>query len=79
MVCWAKGRDSEEIAGEIYARSLFLVFFFVFLCSLNSSCWWRGMPVWHLWIGRARHPGLGAVGFAVWMAYAWRFDLGYGG
>ena len=23
------------------------------------------MPVWHLWIGRARHPGPGAVSFAV--------------
>ena len=23
------------------------------------------MPVWHLWIGRARHPGPGAASFAV--------------
>ena len=23
------------------------------------------MPIWHLWIGRARHPGPGAASFAV--------------
>ena len=23
------------------------------------------MPFWHLWIGRARHPGPGVVSFAV--------------
>ena len=39
--------------------------FWVFLCSRNSSFWWSGTPSWHLWIGRARHPGPGAVSFAV--------------
>ena len=29
------------------------------------------MLVWHLWIGRARHPGLGAFSFAVEV-----FDVG---
>ena len=43
-----------EIAGEIYVRPLFLVF-----------CFFCVVPVWHLWIGRARHPGPGAVSFAV--------------
>ena len=27
------------------------------------------MLVWHLWIGRARHPGPGAVSFAVEVFY----------
>ena len=39
--------------------------FFGFLCSRNSSFWWRGTPVWHLWIGRARHPGPDTACFAV--------------
>ena len=30
-----------------------------------------GTPVWHLWIGRARHPGPGAASFAVEV-----FDVG---
>ena len=39
--------------------------FRVFMCSRNSSFWWRGAPVWHLWIGRARHPGPDTASFAV--------------
>ena len=37
--------------------------------NLNSSFWWRGTLVWHLWIGRARHPGPGAASFAVEVFY----------
>ena len=37
----------------------------MFLCSRNSSFWWRGTLVWHLWIGRARHLGPCAASFAV--------------
>ena len=39
--------------------------FWVFLCSRNSSFWWGGLLVRHLWIGRARHPGPGSAGFVV--------------
>ena len=63
MMCWQRGH-SGEIVGKFYVRPLFLVFL-VFLCSLNSSFCWGGVPVWHLWIGGARHPGPGAVSFAV--------------
>ena len=31
--------------------------FRVFLFSRNSSFRWWGQVLWHLWIGRARHPG----------------------
>ena len=64
VMCWhiELTEHSEERAGEIYVRPLFLVFLGV---CLNSSFWWRGMLVWHLWIGRARHPGPGAASFAV--------------
>ena len=27
------------------------------------------MPVWHLWIGRARHPGPGTASFVVEVFY----------
>ena len=29
----------------------------LFLVSLHSLWWFWGCLVWHLWIGRARHPG----------------------
>ena len=56
------GLHPGEIAGKIYARPLFSRFGF-FLCSRNSSFWWCGTPF--LWFGRARHPGPGALSFAV--------------
>ena len=67
MHVWYFGlrEHSGEIASTIYVRPFFIVFFFVFLCGRNSSFWWGGTPVWHLWIGRARHPGPGAASFAV--------------
>ena len=64
MVVWVKGACLRNCRQNIRKTS-FSRFFFVFLCSRNSSFWWRGTLVWHLWIGRARHPGPGAAGFAV--------------
>ena len=55
---------SGKIADTIFVIPLFLVIWF-FLCSRDSSFWWGGTLVWHLWIGRARHLGHGAASFAV--------------
>ena len=38
---------------------------FVFLLSRISGFLWCGVVLWHLWIGRARHPGPGSVAFNV--------------
>ena len=45
-----------EIAGKNMVRPLFLLFW-VFLLSRNSRARFWGLFLWHLWIGRARHPG----------------------
>ena len=38
---------------------------FVFLLSRICGVLWCGVVLWHLWIGRARHPGPGSVPFLV--------------
>ena len=65
MVFWAQGAFWRNCRQNIRKTFFFVSRFWVFLCSRHSSIWWRGTPVWHLWIGRARHPGPGAARFAV--------------
>ena len=83
MVLWVKG--AFWINSRQNLRKTSFSHFRVFLCSRNSSFWWSGAPVWHLWIGRARHPGPDTVSFVVevsnggGLAHAWGFGLGYGG
>ena len=72
-VYWAKGALGE-IAGKICVRFSPVR---VFLFSRNSleRCWVQ--VLWHLWIGRARKPGLGPQHVVVdvfnvgVLAYAW--------
>ena len=72
-----------EFAGRSTVSSLFLLFL-VFLFCRNSRKWFWGLILWHLWIGRARHPGPAPlpshVGVEVlkcgWLAYPWGFILG---
>ena len=57
---------------------------FVFLLSRISVFFWSGVVLWHLWIGRARHPGPGSVPFLVvvlnvggWLAHCdFALDVG---
>ena len=53
---------SGEIAGKFYVRPFSPLSF-----AVESNIWflWGGVVFWHLWIGSARHPGPGAVSFAV--------------
>ena len=51
---------SGEIAGINNVRPLFLLFR-VFLFSRNSMVRFWGLVSWHLWIGRARHPGPSSI------------------
>ena len=44
-----------EFAGKNMVRPLFSFLFFLF--SRNSREFFWGLIFWHLWIGRARHPG----------------------
>ena len=44
----------------------------LFLVSLHSLWWFWGCLVWHLWIGRARHPGPGSgLGVEVFNISGW--------
>ena len=44
----------------------------LFLVSLHSLWWFWGCLVWHLWIGRARHPGpVPGVGVEVFNISGW--------
>ena len=52
-----------EIAGKIYVRPLSSLF--VFLLSRLSGFLWGGVVLWHLWIGRGRHPGPGSAPFLI--------------
>ena len=54
MHVWYFGlrRHSGEIAGKI-------------VCKTSFSRFWVFVPGWHLWIGRARHPGRGTASFVV--------------
>ena len=47
LAFWFSGEHCGEIAGT----------FKIFLFSRNSSYRFWGQVLWHLWIGRARHPG----------------------
>ena len=47
---------SGEIPGKNNIRPLFLLFGF-FCLSRNSIKYFWGLVLWHLWMGRARHPG----------------------
>ena len=50
--------------GENFHKTSFSPLF-VFLLSRISVFFWGGVVLWHLWIGRARHPGPGSVPFLV--------------
>ena len=43
----------------------------VFLVSSHSLKFYWGCLVWHLWLGRARHPGPGSVGIEVFNVGGW--------
>ena len=58
MVFRAKGHPGE-IAGKNFVRPLSL--FLLFLLSRISGFLWSGVVLWHLWIGRAGHPGPGSA------------------
>ena len=59
MVYWTKGaprRNCRQKNGETSFSP-----FRVFLISRNSRDRFWGLVFWHLWIGRARHPGPSAT------------------
>ena len=58
MHVWFIGieRHFGELAGKNNVRPLFLLQWF-FLFSRNSRVRFWGLILWHLWIGRAKHPG----------------------
>ena len=66
-VSWVKGAFWRNCRQILCKTSLSR--FRVFLCSQNFSFWRSGVPIWHLWIGRARHPGPDAASFAVEVFY----------
>ena len=47
-----------EVAGKNNVRPLFLLF--GFFCLVEILGYW-GLVIWHLWIGRSRHPGPNSV------------------
>ena len=55
MVYWNKGALRRNCRQKPYKTSFSP--FLVFLFSRNSSVQWRSVVPWHLWVGRARHPG----------------------
>ena len=63
MVFWAKGCILEKLQAK-YTQDLFFSFLgFSVWSKLFFLVGWYAF--WHSWIGRARHPGPGAVSFAV--------------
>ena len=54
-VYWTKGA-LRRICRQKYSETSFSPFC-VFLFSRNSGVRFWGLILWHLWIGRARHPG----------------------
>ena len=58
MHVWFIGHREHfgEFAGKSTVRPLFLLFCF-YLFSRKSRVRFWGLILWHLWIGRARHPG----------------------
>ena len=75
-----------EIAGKSMVRPLFLLSWFFCLVGVLRVRFW-GLILWHLWIGRARHPGPASpsqhVGLEVFnvggCADSWGFSLGRSG
>ena len=63
MVHWNKGALRRNC--RLKQRKTSFSPFLVFLFSRNSGFLWGGVVLWHLWIGRARHPGPGSVPFLV--------------
>ena len=55
MVYWTKGAP-RRTCRQMHGKTSFSPFS-VFLCSRNSRERFWGLVFWHLWIGRARHPG----------------------
>ena len=55
MVYWTEG-TLRRIYMHEYGETSFSPFW-VFLFSRNSSERFWALILWHLWIGRARHPG----------------------
>ena len=55
MVCWTKGAPRGNCRLK-YGETSFSPLR-VFLISRNSRERFWGLVLWHLWIGRARHPG----------------------
>ena len=55
MVYWTQGAPRRNCR-QIYGETSFSPFR-VFMISRNSRDRFWGLVFWHLWIGRARHPG----------------------
>ena len=61
MVFGANGASQRNCRQKYFKTSFSPLF--VFLLSRISVFLWDGVVLWHLWIGRARHPGPGSVPF----------------
>ena len=55
MVYLVKGGAPEELRQTNYKTSFSPSWVFLFSRNLTKSFW--DLLLWHLWIGRARHPG----------------------
>ena len=62
MICWVKG-TLEILQAKFYVRPFFSSWSCLF--SRNSSYRFWEQVLWHLWIGRARHPGLSTCHLAI--------------
>ena len=74
MVYWTKGA-LRGICRQTFGETSFSPFR-VFLFSRNSWERFWGLVFWHLWIGRARHPGPSSTSPHLGIE-AWGFSLGY--
>ena len=63
MVCGINGASRRNCKQKQYKTTFSPLF--VFLLSRISGFLWSGLVLWHLWIGRARHPGPGSVPFHI--------------
>ena len=63
MVCGVNGASRRSCRQK--QRKTFFSPLFVFLLSRISVFLWSGLVLWHLWIGRAWHPGPGSVPFHI--------------
>ena len=55
MVYWNRGHFGELAGGNHHKTSFPPSLVFLFSRNLTKRFW--GLILWHLWIGRARHPG----------------------